>query len=75
MWTILFWKAAAERAIKTGAQSLAAILSAEAVGLLDAPWGAALSAAGMAAVLSVITSVGSTAVGDSSSPSLVRFLP
>ncbi|WP_407638844.1 holin [Allokutzneria albata] len=29
----------------------------------------------MAAVLSVITSVGSTAVGDSSSPSLVRFLP
>ena len=72
MWTKLFWLGAVERAIKTFAQAAVAVLAANSVGLLDAPWGAAASAAGMAAVLSVLTSIGSATIGDHNSPSLVR---
>lgn len=58
MFTAAFWKDAAVRAVKTFAQAEVALLGANSVGLLDAPWGASLSAAGMAALLSVLTSVG-----------------
>lgn len=68
IFTKPFWTAAGERAIKTFAQALVAILGSNAVGLLDANWVAALSAAGMAALLSVLTSVGSS--GKAGSPSL-----
>lgn len=59
MRTREFWISATERAVKTSAQSLGATLTASAAGLLDAPWGASLSVAGMAAVLSLLTSIGS----------------
>ncbi|MFB9903450.1 holin [Allokutzneria oryzae] len=75
MWTKLFWLGTLERAIKTFAQAAVAVLAANSVGLLDAPWGAAASAAGMAAVLSVLTSIGSATVGEHNSPSLVRTAP
>jgi hypothetical protein len=66
-----FWKQAAERAIKTFAQVLAALLTADGTGLLDTNWPGSLSTAGMAAVLSVLTSMASAAVGPNDSPSLV----
>jgi hypothetical protein len=68
----LFIKATIERAAKTFAQTLVALLSADSFGLLNAPWGASLSAAGMAAVLSVLTSIASRPVGESGTPSLVK---
>nr|WP_308802046.1 holin [Streptomyces polyasparticus] len=46
-----------ERAARTFCQSLLAVLGAGSFGLLDAPWLAALSTAGMAAVLSLLTSI------------------
>lgn len=58
-----FWVATAERAVKTAAQAAAAMLVAAGTGLLDTDWVAAASVAGMAAVLSVLTSVGSAGVG------------
>lgn len=64
-----FWIAAAERAVKTFAQSAVAILTAGATGLLDVDWGQTASVAGLAAVVSVLTSVGSDAFGGSG-PSL-----
>ncbi|MGW0522836.1 holin [Crossiella sp. NPDC003009] len=68
----MFWRSATERALKTLAQALVAVLGADGIGLLNAPWTAALSAAGMAALLSLLTSVASSgSVGDSGSPSLV----
>lgn len=76
-----FWKAAAERAIKTFAQTLAALLTpvvAHALGTGSISWDAVLSAvvlSGLAAAYSLVTSVGSTRVGDSESPSLVRAVP
>ncbi|MGO1048813.1 holin [Crossiella sp. CA198] len=72
MWTSVFWRSAAERALKTLAQTLVAVLGADGIGLLNAPWTAALSAAGMAALLSLLTSVASSGpVGDLGTPSLV----
>lgn len=57
-----FIRATLERAIKTFAQTLAAVLVASGTGLLDTDWIASLSMSAMAALLSVLTSIGSGAV-------------
>jgi hypothetical protein len=64
MWTLAFWKAAFERAVKTFAQALVAVMTADGFGLLDADWPARLSAAGLAALLSLLTSIGSAGAGN-----------
>lgn len=64
-----FWKASAERALKTFAQTAAALLGVDQVGLLDIDWGQVASVSGAAAFLSVLTSVGSAQVGNAG-PSL-----
>lgn len=70
MWTSSFWKQAAERAIKTFAQTLVASGIVVGVAGWD-KWQAALIASATAAALSVITSVASVAVGEKGTPSLV----
>jgi hypothetical protein len=62
MWTRSFWLATLERCIKTACQTLAATLTAGAVGILEVPWQAALSMSAGAAVVSVLTSVASAGV-------------
>jgi hypothetical protein len=52
-----------ERAVKTFCQVLAALLVASSTDLLTTDWRSALSVAGMAAFLSVLTSVGSAQFG------------
>ena len=69
MLNTTFWIAAAERAVKTCAQTAVAILSAGATGVLDVEWGQMASVAGLAAVVSVLTSIASDGVGNSG-PSL-----
>ena len=71
MFTRRFWILTAERMIKTFAQTLASVLVASGVGLFSAGWAAAMSAAGMAAVVSVLTSIGSVKIGPADSPSVV----
>ena len=66
MYTATFWKDAAARAVKTFAQALIATLG---VSLTPATapgvnWGAVLAAAGIAALLSVLTSLASGVHGD-----------
>jgi hypothetical protein len=75
VYTAAFWRAALERAVKTFAQTLAALLGAGGLGLLTAPWTNALSTAGLAALLSVLTSIGSEPVGQHDSPSLLAQRP
>ena len=58
-----FWKASAERAAKTFAQSLIAVGLVGATGVLDVDWVGALSAAALATLLSVLSSVASSEVG------------
>ena len=69
MFDSLFWKAAAERAIKTFAQSLVALFVAG-VTILTIDWVQALAVAGTAAVISVLTSIASSRLGPFDGPSL-----
>jgi hypothetical protein len=64
MFTLAFWKAAFERAAKTFAQALAALLVADGTNIIATDWGGRTSVAAMAAVVSVLTSVASSGVGD-----------
>jgi hypothetical protein len=50
------------RAVKTFAQSLAALLVADGTNLLNTAWSDRLSVAGMAALLSVLTTLGSITI-------------
>lgn len=59
IWAKQFWLGAAERAIKTIAQSLVAVLGVAGTGLLTVDWVAALSVAGAAGLASLLTSIGS----------------
>lgn len=54
--TKAFWKAAAIRAVKTIAQTAAAIIGTSVV-LTDVNWLAVLSASALAGVLSILTSL------------------
>jgi Putative lactococcus lactis phage r1t holin len=71
MLTLTFWRDALERAVKTFCQSLVAVLGAGSVGLLNVPWVTSLSTAGLAALLSLLTSVGSSPLGKRGDPSLL----
>ena len=71
MFSRYFWKSTLERALKSFAQSLLAVLGVAQVGVLDVAWPAAVSTAAMAGVLSVLTSLASAKVGADDDPSLV----
>lgn len=71
MWTAKFWQAVLERTMKTGAQTLASLLVADGTGILDSSWGPKLSIAGMAMVVSILTSIGSD-VATGTGPSLTN---
>jgi len=74
MWTKEFWKATAERAIKTAAQG-PIVLWAVGDGLLDAfaiDWEAAAGVAVGGFVLSVLMSLASSAITSTPGPSLTE---
>ena len=66
MFTLAFWKATFERGVKTLAQSAAALLVGDGLGLLTVDWVTVGSVAGLAAVISVLTSIGTGAITDGS---------
>lgn len=71
LYSLPFWKDAAERAISTAAQSAIALLSVDGLGLLEVDWTVTASAAGLAALLSVLKSLAASTTGDGSA-SLAR---
>ncbi len=75
MWKAAFWKDAGERAVRTVAQVLGALVVAAGTGLLDTDWTATLSAAGMAGVLSVLTSLASEARSPDGTASILPTEP
>lgn len=66
-----FWIATAERAVKTGAQTAVAFLTADVTGILEVDPIQAASVVGLAVVVSVATSLGSIPVSGEG-PSAVR---
>lgn len=68
MFTKAFWRDAAERALKTGAQSLAGALAGYTIGQ---DWKAALVGAAVTTASSLLTSMASSGVGTPGTASLV----
>jgi hypothetical protein len=64
MFSKTFFVALSERSIKTFFQAIAALLVGNGTGLLDTDWVGVISVAGMAALISVATSIGSATVGN-----------
>jgi len=71
LYDLNFWKAAFERAVKTFVQTLIAVFGTDQIGLLDMDWVQGLSLAASAAVLSILSSLGSANLGSKAGPSLV----
>lgn len=69
MWTKAFWKAIAERAIKTFAEALAAALVINQLTPANIDWIASFHIAGVAALIAVLLNIG-TAKATDGSPSL-----
>lgn len=70
MFDSRFWIAAAERAIKTFAQAMIALIGTDMIGITDLAWGQLLAASATATLLSVLTSVASANFGPNPGPSL-----
>lgn len=66
MFTFVFWKAVLERAIKTFCQVEAGFLGVAGLGILDVDWTQNLSVAGLATIVSVLTSIGTAGLTDGS---------
>ncbi len=70
IWSGQFWKAAAERMIRAFAAGATGAFTAGATNLAEVPWQAALSAGVVAALVSLLISMGGSAVGPDAGPSL-----
>ncbi len=64
VWTWAWWKAALERALKTLAQTLIALIGAEQVNVISLDWANLLGIAATAALISVLTSLASAQFGN-----------
>lgn len=65
-----FWISTAERAIKTFAQALVALIGTSAMSIIEIDWSQMLGVAATAAVVSVLTSIASANFGKNPGPSL-----
>ncbi len=66
-----FWIDAAERAVKTFAQTAVAIIGAEAISILSVDWIETGLVSLTAAVVSLLTSVGSAQIGERGTASAI----
>ncbi|MFC8945901.1 holin [Streptomyces rochei] len=57
MFTLPFWKATAERSVRTFAQTLVGSLGLDTVGIINASWEEGLALGAGAALLTVLTAV------------------
>lgn len=71
MWTKNFWKQAVERAVKSAAQSLLGLWALDGFNVLHADFELGVGVAGGAAVLSVLTSIVTSGIGEPNDPSAV----
>lgn len=71
IYSIQFWKDATERAVKTAAQTAATAFGGDVFHVWSADWKAIAGAAVGGLFLSYLTSLGSSGIGDTGSPSLV----
>lgn len=70
MWTASFWKDAGERAVKTFAQALLATMTVG-TSIVEIDWAQGAGIPATAAAMSILTSIGSSGVGDKGTAGLV----
>ncbi|MFD9211581.1 holin [Streptomyces sp. NPDC059544] len=63
MTTAAFWKATLERMVRTFAQAVLGVVSADQLGVLDVDWGQAVSVGALASVLALLTAVATSGAG------------
>ena len=68
IWTKTFWKATAERAIRTAAQAAILVLGGEQINVISVDWVDTLGFAAGGAVLAVLTALVGSAVGGGDGP-------
>ncbi|MBB1023344.1 MULTISPECIES: holin [unclassified Dietzia] len=73
MWTATFWKDAAERAVKTAAQTAGGVLVVG-VPIWEVDWTAGLGITATATALSLLTSIASSGRGDHESASALEYV-
>lgn len=71
IFTLAFWIAASERAVKTAAQSALLVVGADQVNALTLDWANLGGFAAGGLVLSVLTSLVSARIGGDSGPSVI----
>jgi len=72
VYTLTFWKDAAERAIRTAAQALLALWATDVSGVLAVDWLQAGSVSALAALMSLLMSVAATGTGSRDSASVLK---
>ena len=72
MYTLTFWKDAAERAIRTAAQALLALWATDVSGVLAVDWVQAGSVSALAALMSLLMSIAATGTGSRDSASTIK---
>ena len=72
MYTLTFWKDAAERAVRTAAQALLALWATDVSGVLAVDWVQAGSVSALAALMSLLMSVAATGTGSQDSASTIK---
>ena len=72
IFTVAFWRAAGERAVKSAAQGALLIIAADQANVFRVNWQEVGGLALGAAVLSVLTSIGSDALTNGTGPSLTN---
>lgn len=75
LFTATFWLDAFERAVKTAAQTLIALIGVNVTEVTDLDWGQIGIATGVATALSVLTSIVSSGIGEPGSASLLNPAP
>lgn len=70
MFSVQFWKDAFERAVKSAAQAALLAYGGDALDVWSLDWKTAVGVVGSGALLSVLTSLGSIALGNSGTASL-----
>jgi hypothetical protein len=69
VFTLIFWKAIAERGFKTFVEAWAAVLVTGGIGIHDTDWLGSLSIAGLATLIAVLLNIG-VGLSTNGSPSL-----
>jgi hypothetical protein len=75
MRTKAFWTDAGERTIRTVAQSLLALMGTDALGIVGLDWMQMLSVALGAGLMSLLTAIVATGIGDKGTAQLLKEKP